>query len=459
MWSYCSQIQRLLARSGQASSRVSAASGSFSGGSVRASKIGGRRRRPARPVVLRRRRDQRRDRHVDHHLAVLANDHVPGVGDLADDGEVQLPLFEDGARLGLGARPQHHQHPLLALRQHDLVGGHAGLAGRHPVQVQLDADAALRRHLERRGGKAGGAHVLDGDDRVGRHQLQARLDQQLLGERIADLHRRPLRLRLFAELGGRHGRAVNAVPPGLRADVDQRIARPGGGGIEDALGPRQTHRHRVDQDVAVVTAMERALSRHRRHADAVAVAGDAADHAGHQVPRLRVRGIAEAQRIQVGDRPRAHREHVAEDAADAGRRPLVRLDVGRVVVALHLEDHRLPIADIDNAGVLARPADHPGRLRRQPLEPALRGLVRAVLAPHHREHAEFGQARRAPQHLQDARVLLGGEPVLGDDFGRDLGHYCLRETSVRHGGPFLADKGVKANGWRLRTPEGLTHTA
>ena len=58
--------------------------------------------------------------------------------------------------------------------------------------------------------------------------------------------------------------------------------------------------------------------------------------------RLGVVGIAEAQGVEVGDRPRAHGEDVAHDAADAGRRALVGLDVGRVVVALHLEDDASP---------------------------------------------------------------------------------------------------------------------
>ena len=100
--------------------------------------------------------------------------------------------------------------------------------------------------------------------------------------------------------------------------------------------------------------MEVGLAADRRHADAVAVAADALDHAGDEVLHLRMVGPPEAQRVEVGDRPRAHREHVAQDAADAGRRALVGLDVARVVVALHLEDARLAVADVDH------PAFSPG---------------------------------------------------------------------------------------------------
>ena len=69
---------------------------------------------------------------------------------------------------------------------------------------------------------------------------------------------------------------------------------------------------------------------------------------------LRVVERAEADRVERRDRPRAHREDVAQDAAHAGRRALRRLDERRVVVALDLEDHREAVADRDGAGVLAR---------------------------------------------------------------------------------------------------------
>ena len=108
----------------------------------------------------------------------------------------------------LAVGPEHHQHPLLALRQHHLVGGHAGLALRHRVEVEFDADAALAGHLDRGTGQAGRAHVLDRDDGVGRHQFQAGLDQQLLGERIADLHGGPLVLGVL----GRTRRTAMVAP-------------------------------------------------------------------------------------------------------------------------------------------------------------------------------------------------------------------------------------------------------
>ena len=169
--------------------------------------------------------------------------------------------------------------------------------------------------------RPGRAHVLDGDDAVGLHQLEAGLDQQLLGERVAHLHGRALGLGLVAELGRGHGGAVDAVAAGLGADVDDRVADAAGRRVEDPVGAGDADAHRVDQDVAVVGAVERALAADRRHADAVAVAADAGDHAVDEVAGLRVAGLAEAQRVEDRDRPRAHGEDVAQDAADARSPP------------------------------------------------------------------------------------------------------------------------------------------
>ena len=68
--------------------------------------------------------------------------------------------------------------------------------------------------------------------------------------------------------------------------------------------------------------------------------------------------LAEAEPVEQRDRPRAHGDDVAEDPADAGGRALERLDGGRMVVALDLERDGLAFAEVDDAGVLARPLEH-----------------------------------------------------------------------------------------------------
>jgi hypothetical protein len=176
--------------------------------------------------------------------------------------------------------------------------------------------------------------------------------------------------------------------------------------------------------------MEAHRAADRRHAERVAVAADAGDDPGHEMAGLRMGGVAERQRVETGDRPRPHGEDVAQDSADAGRGALIGLDVARVVVALHLEDACEPVADVDHAGILARPLDHTCAGGRQAAQVDLGGFVRAVLVPHRRENAELGEARFSTDQLEKAGVLVGLEAVLGNQRRRDLrfvgGHRVCR---------------------------------
>ena len=186
----------------------------------------------------------------------------------------------------------------------------------------------------------------------------------------------------------------------------------------DAVGAQHADAQRVDQRVAGVAVVEDDLAADVRQAEAVAVAADAGDHAGQHPRGVRRVERAEAQRVQHGDRPCAHRQDVADDAADAGGRTLVRLDVGRVVVRLDLEGDRPAVADVDHAGVLAHADEqHARRVGRGLLgelaQVHLRGLVRAVLAPHDRVDRQLGAGGPAAEDLTDLQVLLVVSPELG----------------------------------------------
>ena len=58
--------------------------------------------------------------------------------------------------------------------------------------------------------------------------------------------------------------------------------------------------------------------------------------------RARMIRRAESQQVETGDRPRAHGEHVAQDAADPGRRALEGLDEGGMVVDSILKTQASP---------------------------------------------------------------------------------------------------------------------
>ena len=219
-------------------------------------------------------------------------------------------------------------------------------------------------------------HEATGDE------LERRLDQQLLRERVADLdgrfesccpafptegeatllsHRPEVCPRTWR---GQHRGAADPVAARRRAVQHHEVADAVGRGPGQHPVLEQPDRHHVDQRVALVRRVEHELAAHRRHADAVAVAADAAHDAVDEVPGPRVGRVAEAQGVEDRDRTRAHREHVAQDPADAGRRALVRLDRGRVVVRLDLERDREPVADRDHARLLPHPGDDVAARRR-----------------------------------------------------------------------------------------------
>src|ERR1017187_1392583 len=319
-------------------------------------------RRGMRPVVERRFIGQLAVGDLGHNVTVMADAQPAIAGDLTDLDGLQSPFAEHLVNFLLAAARGHQQHALLRFGEHDLVRGHAGFALRHLVELDFDADLAAAAHLASRAGEAGGAHVLNADDGAGLHGLDAGLEQQLLHERIADLHVGTLLLGFLGEFGAGDGGAVYAVAAGARAHVDDRVADARGLGIEDVFLAADAEREHVHQRVAVIARFEDALAAHGGHAEAVAVMGDAGNHAGEDAPvagaGFGIVQTAEAERIEHRDRPRAHGENVAQNAARAGGGALKGFDEAGVVVRFDFESDDVAAADIDDAGVFARPLHH-----------------------------------------------------------------------------------------------------
>ena len=253
--------------------------------------------------------------------------------------------------------------------------------------------------------------------------LQAGLDEQLLGERVTDLHRRAVGRAVLLEGGaGQDADAADAVATGLGAEQHDDVADPARGRQLDATDRHHTEAERVDERVALVRRVEHDLTADVGQAQAVAVAPDARDDPGQHAQGVGVVGVAEAQGVHDQDRARAHGEDVADDPADPRGRALVGLDVGRVVVRLDLERDREALAHVDDAGVLAHPDEHPLALGdvAELAQVHLGALVGAVLAPHDRVHRELGGGRAAAEERDDPGVLVVLEPELG------VGHRVVR---------------------------------
>ena len=107
---------------------------------------------------------------------------------------------------------------------------------------------------------------------------------------------------------------------------------------------------------------------------------------------------------------------------------------------LDLERDRQPVADRDDAGVLARAGDDALARGRQRPEQRLRALVRAVLAPHDAEHRELEVVRVAAAEPVADRVelVVGDARAVGGAAPRAPRRVAARSSSSgAHGGRHL----------------------
>ena len=157
---------------------------------------------------------------------------------------------------------------------------------------------------------------------------------------------------------------------------------------------KNTQCQSVHQRVVLINRVKPGFSADVRQTQTVAVKADSADNTRCNAGGVGVAKRPEAQRVHHGNRPGTHRDDVANDSANAGGCALERLNEAGVIVAFNFERHGPAFADIDNASVLAH-AHHEVfahgvvNLLTKLAKVDLRGLIRAVFAPHHRIHGEL----------------------------------------------------------------------
>ncbi len=128
----------------------------------------------------------------------------------------------------------------------------------------------------------------------------------------------------------------------------------------------------------------------------------------------------EPQRIHHRHRPRAHGENIAQNSSDSGGRSLKWFDERRMIVRFDLEGAGPAVANVDDARIFSRALQHAAAVCGQPLEMHARRFVRAVLAPHDTEDAEFGKRRLASAEQRlDSLVFVRRQPVTAQGFGGD----------------------------------------
>ncbi len=131
-------------------------------------------------------------------------------GDPADDRHRKAPALAHVTDRIPFVGQDGGTHPLLRLGDHHLERLETRFAARDGVEVDRDPGPGPVGRLGRGAGDAAGAEVLEALDQVALDELEARLDEQLLGERVADLDRRALGLHLRLRITHRGPRRRSA---------------------------------------------------------------------------------------------------------------------------------------------------------------------------------------------------------------------------------------------------------
>ncbi len=218
--------------------------------------------------------------------ALVANNKLLVVGELADDGGFDVFRVEQGQELvhvpGRGG--QHHS--LLCLGDPDLVIPQPLILQRDLFQI--DDRAKLGAHLSHRAGQAPRPAVCNGRVQAPVGVVprpQQRVQELLLGDGVADLHRvGELVCVRGCQLSRRERRPVNPVATRPAAHQHDQVTRLGF--LEGKLPGDQSHATAKDKRVAEVSRVETDRAVDGRDAHAVAVVAHPRDHALEHRPRM-----------------------------------------------------------------------------------------------------------------------------------------------------------------------------
>ncbi len=343
------------------------------------------------------------------HAADLLGDHAP------DDRRRDVVQGEDPQHLLDVLREHGEHHPFLALGHPDLPRREGLLLQRDLLEVDLRAESAAQGHLPDDAREPAAAEVLETVEEPRLRALDARVDERLLEDRVSQLDGAglPSLDGFLREVDARVRHPVDSVPARPAAAEDEDIPRRPDA-VADELGLlREADAGDVHDDVPEIPLVEDDASGDGRDAHAVPVVADARDDAAEQVFRMfrpfrqrieRRVERTEVERVREGDWLRAHREDVPQDPADPGGRAAVRLDGGRMVVALDPQGVRVVRVELHDARVA--PVDHPRLLDGEDelFQEDLRRLVAAVFRPRLAEALQ----------LDVRRVAAGGAEIVLD---------------------------------------------
>ena len=85
-------------------------------------------------------------------------------------------------------------------------------------------------------------------------------------------------------------------------------------------------------------------------------------------------------------------------------------------MALNLEHHRQPVANIHHPGVLTGTLNYPLSFGGELLQQSPGAFVAAMLTPHQGKNAQLSEGRHSSKELKDALVFILGQPLFQGGF-------------------------------------------
>ena len=105
----------------------------------------------------------------------------------------QIPFLQHLFHFLLSSLFDNHQHTLLAFAEQQLPTFHVGLTHGHFIQPNIHSHIGFRTHFTGRASNSRRAHILHSNYSARFDNLHARLQNQLLPERITHLNRWQIR--------------------------------------------------------------------------------------------------------------------------------------------------------------------------------------------------------------------------------------------------------------------------
>ena len=342
----------------------------------------------------------------------MGNHQVIVVCDLADLRARDIPVGANLRELLHIVWGDHRAHAFLRLRGQNLGGRHVLRAQRHHIQVHQHATITSCGEFRRRAGQARATKILDAHHNSSLVQVKAALNEHLLRKRISHLYGGQLAFgALLKRVRGQHRHTADAVQTRARTKEHHFIAQARGKRQLQVLHLQRAHTQSVNQRIPGVGFIKNGFAADVRQAQTVAITAHTIHYARQHTLGIRGVGRAETQLIHHCHWPCTHRHDVTHNAAHTRGGTLMWFHIRRVIMRLHAERHRMTIPNIDHTSVFTNTRQNllihlrSGGFTKI-TQMHFRGLIGAVLRPHHGIHSQFRVGGTTAKNILDPRVLV-----------------------------------------------------